>query len=285
MRKETFMYLCKELDKEVRKKDTHLRCAITVELRVAIIIWFLSTGTPYRVLAHLFGVSRSSICLIIRQVCTAIVKVLMRKYIKYPSGSALISVIDGFKAKCGFPNCGGAIDGSHIPISSPVEFHSDYYNRKGWYPMIIQAVADHNDRFLNIYIGWPGSVHDAHVFVNSPIYNKGMDGNLFNGLTRNVCNTNLPITLLGDSAYPLLPCLTKPFPHNCFLTLEQQQYNYNLSKACIVIENAFGRLKFRWRCLMKRLDLKPENSVSIISASCILHNVCEVHGDDLTPLG
>ncbi|XP_011404428.1 PREDICTED: protein ALP1-like, partial [Amphimedon queenslandica] len=183
MRKETFMYLCKELDKEVRKKDTHLRCAITVELRVAITIWFLSTGTPYRVLAHLFGVSRSSICLIIRQVCTAIVKVLMRKYIKYPSGSALISVIDGFKAKCGFPNCGGAIDGSHIPISSPVEFHSDYYNRKGWYSMIIQAVADHKYRFLDIYIGWPGSVHDARVFVNSPIYNKGMDGNLFNGLT------------------------------------------------------------------------------------------------------
>lgn len=34
---------------------------------------------------------------------------------------------------------------------------------------------------------------------------------------------------------------------------------------------------------MKRLDVKPENSVSIISACCILHNVCEVHGDEFDP--
>uniref|UniRef100_A0A1X7UVG7 Transposase Helix-turn-helix domain-containing protein n=1 Tax=Amphimedon queenslandica TaxID=400682 RepID=A0A1X7UVG7_AMPQE len=65
MRNKTFMYLCKELHKEVHKNDTHLRCAITVELRVAITIWFPSAGTLYRVLAHLFGVSRSSTCLII----------------------------------------------------------------------------------------------------------------------------------------------------------------------------------------------------------------------------
>uniref|UniRef100_A0A1X7UU64 DDE Tnp4 domain-containing protein n=1 Tax=Amphimedon queenslandica TaxID=400682 RepID=A0A1X7UU64_AMPQE len=76
----------------------------------------------------------------------------MRKYIKYPSGNALISVIDSFMAKCGFSICRGAIDGTHVPISSPVEFFSGSYNRKRWYSVITQAVADNRYSFLNIYI-------------------------------------------------------------------------------------------------------------------------------------
>ena len=31
---------------------------------------------------------------------------------------------------------------------------------------------------------------------------------------------------------------------------------------------------------MKRLDVKPENTTVIISACCILHNVCEIHDEE-----
>jgi hypothetical protein len=40
----------------------------------------------------------------------------------------------------GFPNCGGAIDGTHIPIIAPSESHGDYLNRKGYYSLIMQGV-------------------------------------------------------------------------------------------------------------------------------------------------
>lgn len=42
----------------------------------------------------------------------------------------------------GFPQCGGAIGGTHIPISAPVMI-TGYYNRKGTYSIIIQAVVDY----------------------------------------------------------------------------------------------------------------------------------------------
>ena len=29
--------------------------------------------------------------------------------------------------------------------------------------MLIQGLVDANYRFLDVYIGWPGSVHDARV--------------------------------------------------------------------------------------------------------------------------
>ena len=114
MRKETFEYLCNELRLYIEKKYTLLRQAIPVKLRLVITVWFLSTGTEYRIL----GVSRSSISCIIKQVCIAIF--LMPRYIKFPVGDTLQAVVDGFQDNWGFPNCCRAIDGSHIPMAAPV---------------------------------------------------------------------------------------------------------------------------------------------------------------------
>ena len=33
--------------------------------------------------------------------------------------------------------------------------------------VIIQAKVDFRGLFMDVYIGWPGKVHDARVFVNS----------------------------------------------------------------------------------------------------------------------
>ena len=91
--------------------------------------------------------------------------------------------------------------------------------------------------------------------------------------------TNVPLFLIGDSAYPLHTWLMKPFPHNGNLTREQKPYNYRIFRARIVVENAYGRLKARWRRLMKRNDIHTNHIPNIIAAACILHNMCEVHGE------
>ena len=78
-------------------------------------------------------------------------------------------IVDGFEMFWGFPQAAGAIDGSHIPIIRPEESASDYYNRKGYYSIIVQALVDHLGLFMDVCIGWPGKVHDARVFVNSSL--------------------------------------------------------------------------------------------------------------------
>jgi hypothetical protein len=71
--------------------------------------------------------------------------------------------VDKFFQHKGFPGVLGAIDGSHIPIKTRKVDGEQYYNRKKFPSIILQAVCDQNLHFLNLYCGWPGSVHDSRV--------------------------------------------------------------------------------------------------------------------------
>ena len=276
----TFTYLCNELRHTIQKKDTVMRKAIPVEQRVALTLWRLATTADYRTIGHLFGISKPAVCVIVKDVCSAIVKVLLPRYIKVPTGDSLKEVLHGFEHKWGFPQCAGAVDGTHIPIISPRNFPADYFNRKGWHSILMQGMVDHLYRFTDVYIGWPGRVHDARVLGNSTVYQKGEDGTLFPDCKKVISGTEIPIVILGDPAYPLLPWLMKPYLDNGHLSREQRTFNYRLSRARVVVEDAYGRLKGRWRCLSKRNDADVSDLPELVAACCVLHNICEIHGEN-----
>ena len=114
-----------------------------------------------------------------------------------------------FKRKAGIPYAIGAIDGSHIPIKTPKEFSMDYYNRKGFYSIVLQAVVDSYGKFIDIFVGYPGSTHDSRIFCNSPLYH-----------TLDSSSLNIPSNsyILGDASYPCQNWLLMPYHDNGRLT-------------------------------------------------------------------
>ena len=115
----------------------------------------------------------------------------------------------------GFPQCARGIDGSHIPIAAPELNNTDYYNRKGWYSMLIQAVVDHVYVFRDIM-----GQKCARVFANSLIYKRiTEDGLLTDAQCRTIAGKEVPACIIGDLAYPIINrWLLKPFADNSTLS-------------------------------------------------------------------
>ena len=97
MSQATFVYACDELWSTIEKADTDMRKAIPVEKRVALTLWYLAINADYRTIGHLFGVSKATVCVVTKEVCTAIVNVLLPRYIQVPAGDELKKVMEGFK--------------------------------------------------------------------------------------------------------------------------------------------------------------------------------------------
>uniref|UniRef100_A0A8C3I5I3 DDE Tnp4 domain-containing protein n=1 Tax=Chrysemys picta bellii TaxID=8478 RepID=A0A8C3I5I3_CHRPI len=237
MCKGTFLELCELLSPALKCKDIWMRAAVTVQKRVAIALWKLATPDSYRSEANHFGVGKSTVGIAVMQVANSIVELLLSKVVTL--GNVQV-IIDGFTAM-GFPNCGGAIDGTHIPILAPDHQASQYINRKGYFSMVLQALVDHRGRFININVGWPGKVHDARVFRNSGLFRRLQEGIYFPDHKITTGDVEMPIVILGDPAYPLMPWLMKPYTGA--LDSEKELFNYWLSKCRMVVECAFGRLK------------------------------------------
>ena len=156
-----------------------MRKAVEVEKKVALFLYFIASTASYRTLSNLFGSSRGFVCICIRKVAAAVLRKLKPKYMSVAKGDELARVIANYKEKWGFPICAGAIDGTHIPISTPQQNHASYINRKSYHSIVMQALVDSSYLFRDIVVGWPGSVHDARVFSNSQLYALGCSGRLF----------------------------------------------------------------------------------------------------------
>ena len=78
---------------------------------------------------------------------------------------------------------------------------------------------------------------------------------------------------VGRSRVPSPLMAHKAFPDNSSLSCQQETFNYRLSRARVVVEHAYGRLKERWCLLNISTWLFPK----LVAACCVLHNICEIH--------
>lgn len=157
-----------------------------------------------------------------------------------------LQVAEEFNKRWQFPNCVGAIDGKHIAIRPPPNSGSRYFNYKRFFSIVLLAVVDANYRFLYVDVGKNGRCSDGGVFADSDLRKALDDGTA--RLPKDdhfpKDDKSMPFCMVGDDAFPLRKYLMKPFPQRK-LTDDERIFNYRLSRARRVVENAFGILAHR----------------------------------------
>ena len=165
------------------------------------------------------------------------------------------------------------MDGKHITIQKPALSGSTYFNYKSTCSILLLAVVDADYKFTYIDVGAYGREHDSGVFARTALSSRLENGTL-----------NLPPTdnggsfcFVADEAFPLREYLMRPYPGERgigggHLPEEVQVFNYRLSRARRVSENAFGILVAKWRIFRQPIMARPQTVEKVVKAACVLHN-------------
>lgn len=150
----------------------------------------------------------------------------------------------------------------------PKHLHQAYFNRKGFYSIVLFASYDSYLSFSYVWTGNPGSTQDATVLRISDLFSN--------------CNENIRqgYYRMGDAAFPILRWLVTPFRDHGNLSHQQSLFNKTHNKCREGFERASGFLKCIFRRLFrfKVLDMTVlENNVL---AACVLHNICLAEHDE-----
>ncbi|KAG1673792.1 Protein ALP1-like [Nymphon striatum] len=254
---------------KIQKRDTNYRKACSTSERIGVTLRYLATGESQRSLSYTYRLGRTTVCNILSETTLAIWDTLCPIYLPTPTAQGWLEIAHNFDRTWAFPNCIGAIDGKHIRVQAPRSTGSKNFNYKGYFSSVLLAMCDSRYCFTVVDIGSPGRSSDGAIFADSvmasPVLLKVPEPTTVTGIG------TMPHVIVGDAAFPLKENIMRPYPGQ-HLNKKQRIFNYRLSRARRVIENAFGILAARWRIFHTPINASEEKIYRIIQATVCLHN-------------
>ncbi|KAA0721497.1 hypothetical protein E1301_Tti020112 [Triplophysa tibetana] len=267
----------------ITKQDTKMRRAITARERLSLTLRFLITGHTFRSLSLQYPVGGSTVSIIVLETCAALHQVMKDRFLKTPdTEDDWRRIAKRFEERWQFPHCLGALDAKHIHIQASAKNACPSQNF-----LMMSAVVDADLKFIYADVGSRASESDAGVFVQSDLC-RALDQNLLRlPPPEPLPETNqaIPYVFVGDPTYPLRCDLMRPYPQKD-MDHGRRVFNYRVSRARSMVENAFGILANRFRVFRSNICLEPEKVVKITMAALCVHNfLLERRSDAYTPAG
>jgi len=225
--KKTFQFLVTELKRTNRFSSdrtlTRGKPRTTAPTALAVTLWYLGNLSAQRDIAERFHISQGHMSNLVKCVVDCLCN-MARTVIHWPNDVRNVNATeDSFKILANFPGVIGAIDGCHVPILCPDYCQSDYLDRNQNHSVNLMAACDANKKFTYCFAGFPGSVHDERVFVNSALGQA----------VENYSTQHFPSAyyhLVGDSAFKLHQHVMVPYKDTGALTMTQINFNKNFPK-------------------------------------------------------
>lgn len=235
----------------------------------------MATGETHSSLSFSFRISKSWIGRIITEVLRAI---KLKMFAALPAPTKETFTLNGieFGRRWNFPNVMGCLDGKHIRVRCPRNSGSLYFNYKDFFSIVLFALVGPNYEFIAVDIGSFGREGDAGIFnkcqLGRAIRNQTFDTPGPAPLPgSDIC---APHIFLGDEAFALLENLLKPYPREQSLVDRTKAiFNYRLSRARRIVENAFGLLTQNFRIYLTPIDMNIDVTEDLVTVTCILHNM------------
>ena len=169
----------------------------------------------------------------------------------------------------------GGIDGSHIRLlsSDDEDIPCAYQIFKKYKSIVLLGVVDNSRSFRWFCTGTPGSCTDSGVLRATKFYRSAQED-----LAKPVGERTFfaeGSCILGDKAFAEMPWMRTPItlPKN----RSERYFNHKHSDMRVLIEDAFGRLKWQFQALKHGLDFKLEDAPIIIDACVVLYNFVLKH--------
>lgn len=268
-----FDELLEKLKPLITAKNTTMRESIHAHDKLCVTLRFLASGESYTQLRYAFRISVSAIAEFVPKVCEALYEVLKDEYMRVPSTrSQWLQLASDFETKWQFPHAVGAIDGKHIQVKAPPNSGSEFFNYKKYFSFVLLAIANAKAQFVAFDLGAAGSQSDGGIFKQGHL-SKICESENFPSPSciEQSSLPPIPYYILGDEAFALEQNIMKPFPHRSAMG-DEKVFNYRLSRARRIAENAFGILCARFRILSRPMEMNVANAMVVVQACLVLHN-------------
>ncbi|XP_056688451.1 uncharacterized protein [Spinacia oleracea] len=230
-----------------------------------IFLHLLGHNVRFRAIGGRFFRSTWTIHQYFQVVLQAILR-LYTEFVKPPTTTLQPEIQNNPRFFLWFEDFIGAIDGTHVRASVPIEMQDRFRGRKGGTTQNVLAVVDFDLKFTYVLTGWEGSAHDSKVLGDA--LRRGFkvpQGKYY----------------LDDGGYGDRKGFMPPFrkvryhlkeytnnpPEN-----EKELFNLRHSSLRMCVERAFSVLKKRFRVLDAEPFWPLKTQVDVVLACCVIHN-------------
>uniref|UniRef100_A0A803N8W4 Transposase n=1 Tax=Chenopodium quinoa TaxID=63459 RepID=A0A803N8W4_CHEQI len=219
---------------------------MSVKEQVIIFLHLLGHNVRFRVIGGRFFRSTWTVHYYFHIVLQAILR-LYPEVVKPPTTSIQPEIQNNPRFFPWFEDFIGAIDGTHVRASVPIEIQDRFRGRKGRTTQNVLAAVDFDAKFTYVLACWEGSAHDLRVLNDA--LSRGFkipEGKYY----------------LADAGFGSRKGLMPPYRRTRYHLKEftnnppeneRELFNLRHSSIRMVVERAFGILKARFRVL----DAKP----------------------------